>query len=435
MGRSAPAPAASRAERIAWTLYDFANSGYTTVVLTTVFNAYFVAVVAGGAGLSSGAATFLWTASVAAGNVIVLLTAPIAGAIADRHGWKKRLLILSSLGCVTSMILLGFVRDADLVASVVLLVLSLVMFATGENLIAAFLPEITSDERFGRLSGYGWGVGYLGGMATLAFCLAYITWAQNEGQSPAQFIPVTLWITAAVFAIAALPTFLLLRERTLPTSPAPGGSLLADGFGQVRDTLRHARRFPDLFRFLTALVVFQAGVSTVIVVAAIYAQEELALSSDALIFMVMVVNATAAAGAFAIGHLQDRMGSSRALSLALCVWILAIVLVLAADTRRDIWLAANLVGLAMGASQSAARALIGRFTPAGRAGEFFGLWGLASRCAAILGPATYGAVGWLAAGDQRVALLSTLIFFVAGLALLSTVDEARGMQAAGRRLS
>jgi UMF1 family MFS transporter len=126
---------------------------------------------------------------------------------------------------------------------VVLLVLSLVMFAAGETLIAAFLPEITSDARIGRMSGYGWGVRYLGGLVTLAGCLGYITWARNEGQSPAQFIPVTLWITGAVFAIAALPTFLLLRERTLPTSTPTAGSDLSDGFDQVRDTCLAAGRF------------------------------------------------------------------------------------------------------------------------------------------------------------------------------------------------
>jgi len=264
----------------------------------------------------------------------------------------------------------------------------------------------------------------------LGCCLTYITWAQNQGQNPSQFIPVTLWMTAVIFAVAALPTFIVLRERATPKATLPGKSYLAEGLVRVRTTLRDARRFKDLYRFLITLVVYQAGVSTVVVVAAIYAQEVLEFSSDELIFLVMIVNVTAAVGALAIGHLQDKVGSSRALALALSIWVIAVVLVLVAESRADIWLAANLIGLAMGSSQSAGRALMGHFTPVGRAGEFFGLWGMASRCAAIIGPATYGAISMLSGGNQRIALLSTLGFFLLGLLLLTTVSEARGRRAA-----
>lgn len=429
MARKAPAPVASPAERFAWSMYDFANSGYTTVVLTTVFNAYFVAVVAAGAEISASAATFLWTGAIAVGNVVVLVIGPVVGAVADCHSWKKRFLLFTTIGCVLATGLLGFVGEGAVTAGVVLVVVSFVMFASGENLIAAFLPEISREGQMGRLSGYGWGLGYFGGLLTLACCLAYINWAQDRGQGSTQFVPVTLWITAGIFAVAALPTFLVLRERA-EVSSEPRGSYLREGFSRVRDTLRHARQFKDLFRFLGTLIVFQAGVSTVVVVAAIYAQEVLGFSSDQLVFLVMVVNLTAAAGALAIGHVQDRIGSSRALGISLSTWIVAIALAFAADSQRDIWLAANLIGLAMGSSQSAGRALIGNFTPVARTGEFFGLWGLAARCAAIIGPATYGAISWLTGGDQRMAMLSTLGFFVAGLGLLFTVNEERGRRAA-----
>jgi UMF1 family MFS transporter len=429
MAGGAPPTVATRSERLAWSMYDFANSGYTTVVLTTVFNAYFVAVVAGGAEISSGVATFLWTATVATGNAIVLFSGPVIGAIADHRAWKKRFLLITTIGCVLTTGLLGFVGEGDVVTGAILLILSLAMFASGENLIAAFLPEIAPDKHMGRLSGYGWALGYAGGLVTLGCCLAYITWAGNQGQDPTQFIPVTLWITAVIFAVAALPTFLVLRERATPKAMLQGKSYLAEGLVQVRTTLRDARRFKDLFRFLITLVVYQAGVSTVVVVAAIYAQEVFEFSSDELIFLIMIVNVTAAVGALAIGHLQDKAGSSRALSLALSIWIIAVILVLVAESRGDIWFAANLIGLAMGSSQSAGRALMGHFTPAGRAGEFFGLWGLASRCAAIIGPATYGAISMLSGGNQRIALLSTLGFFILGLLLLATVNEARGRRA------
>jgi UMF1 family MFS transporter len=422
-------PPVSRAEIFGWSMYDFANSGYTTVVLTSIFNAYFVAVVAGGAGLDSGAATFLWTIAVAVGNALVLLSAPVVGAMADHHASKKRFLLVTTIGCVLGTALLGWVGPGNVVPGVLLLIISLLMFGSGEYLIAAFLPEIATEDDMGRVSGYGWGLGYFGGLLTLGLCLGWITWAQGQGQAAADYVPVTLWITAGVFALAALPTFLLLKERAQPVED--GRRLyIVEGFRRVRSTLRHARTYQDLFRFLVTLVVFQAGMSTVIVVAAIYAQEVLAFESDELIFIIMVVNVTAAAGAFGMGHLQDRIGSVRSLAIALSIWIVAIALIFFATERTDIWLPANLIGLAMGATQTAGRALIGQFTPVSRTGEFFGLWGLAVHLATIVGPLTYGAISWLTGGDQRLALLSTLSFFVLGLLLLTTVNEQRGRQVA-----
>ncbi|MGE0621953.1 MAG: MFS transporter [Pseudomonadales bacterium] len=422
-------PATGR-EKLAWSFYDFANSGYTTVVLTTIFNAYFVGGVAAGAGLGSGTATFLWTLAVALGNGIVLLTAPVIGAVADHRACKKQFLLISTTGCVLATALLGFADQDALAVATALLVLSVVAFGTGEYLIAAFLPEIAAEDEMGRMSGYGWGLGYFGGLLTLGLCLIWITWAQEHGLPATRFVPATLWITATIFAVAALPTFVILRERAVPGSAADHPGALIEGFSRVRDTLRHARGFQDLFRFLITLVIFQAGMSTVIVIAAIYAQEVLGFQSDELILIILVVNGTAAVGAFGMGHLQDRIGSARSLTLALAIWILAIVLVLLADSRTAIWLPANLIGLAMGATQSAARALIGRFTPISRTGEFFGLWGLAVHLATIIGPVTYGAISWMTAGNQRLALVSTLGFFIIGLLLLMTVDEQRGRAAA-----
>ena len=421
---------ASRKEILAWSMYDFANSGYTTVVLTSIFNAYFVAVVAGGAGMDSGTGTFLWTIAVAAGNALVLLSAPVVGAIADHRAAKKRFLLITTIGCVLGTALLGLVGPGNLLPGMLLLIISLVMFGSGEYLIAAFLPEIAAEDEMGRVSGYGWGLGYFWRPADAGVVprLDHLG-AGSEPTGDGRYVPVTLWITAGIFALAALPTFLLLKERAVPAA-ASRRLPIAEGFTRVRTTLGHARTYRDLFRFLLTLVVFQAGMSTVIVVAAIYAQEVLAFESDELIFIIMVVNLTAAAGAFGMGHLQDRIGSSRSLALALTIWIVAIVLVFLAEERSDIWLPANLIGLAMGATQSAGRALIGQFTPVARTGEFFGLWGLAMHLATVIGPLTYGAISWLTGGEQRLALLSTLSFFVLGLLLLSTVNEQRGRQAA-----
>jgi UMF1 family MFS transporter len=411
-------------------MYDFANSGYSTVVLTAVFNAYFVAVVAGGAGIPSGTATALWTGAIATANGIVLLSGPVVGAIADHRAAKKPFLAVATVLCVVSTALLALAGAGDVLLATTLVIVSYVMFASGENLISAFLPEIATEADMGRVSGYGWGIGYLGGMTTLGLCLAYITWAQAEGQEAAEFVPVTLLITAVMIVLASSITFLWLRERGTPTVLEPGQSYLRAGFDKLRHTLNEARRFTDLCRFLLSLVAFQAGVSTVFVVAAIYAQEEMGFTTDELVTMIMLVNVTAALGALAVGHVQDKFGSRTALSLALGTWIVALLVILVADTRPMVWVGANLIGIAMGACQASGRALIGHFTPLGRTGEFYGLWGLAVNLAAIIGPVSYGLISFWTAGNQRIALLSTLSFFVLGWLLLMTVNETRGKRAA-----
>jgi len=424
-----PAGPATTREIWAWACYDFANSGYTTVVMTTIYSAYFVAVIAGGAGLPAGVDTLLWTLAVALANLCVLLTGPVVGAAADRRAGKKRFLMVSTLGCVLATAGLAFVGPGQVAPAMALVVVSAIAFASGENLIAAFLPEIAAPGRMGRVSGYGWSLGYIGGLLTLGCCLGYIAWASGRGDPATAYIPVTLLITAVIFALAAAPTFLWLRERALPRELPGGSHYLRAAFRRVGETLRHAARLPDLFRFLCCLTLYQAGVATVVVIAAIYAQEVMGFDSRQLIVLVMVVNLTAAVGAFGFGFAQDHFGSVRSLAAGLLVWLAAIAAAWFADSAALVWLAGNLIGLAMGATQAGGRALIAQFTPVSRTGEFFGLWGVANRAAAIVGPLAYGAISALTGGNHRLALLSTGAFFLAGLVVLAMVDEARGRAA------
>lgn len=417
-------------EIFAWAMYDFANSGYTTVVLTAIFNAYFVGVVAGGAA-SGGWATLTWTVAMAIANLLVILTAPVIGAVADHRACKKQFLAVTTIGCVVFTALLGLVGPGDVALGMVLVIMASFMFASGENLIAAFLPEIAPPEAMGRVSGYGWSLGFVGGLLVLGVCLVYISFAEAAGRTAAQYVPVTMWITAVAFALAAIPTFLWLPERSRAQPLARGQSYLRTGFARVRATLARARELPDMFRFLVTLAVYYSGINTVVVLAAVYAQEAMGFGMRETIMLILVVNVTAAAGAFSFGFAQDRFGSVPTLALALGVWIAALLIAYFSDARAAFWLSANLIGLALGASQSAGRALIGQFAPPGRTAEFFGLWGLATKLAAIVGPTSYGIIAYLSHGNQRLALLSTTVFFIAGLILLFGVNERRGRAAAG----
>jgi UMF1 family MFS transporter len=422
---------APRRELFAWAMYDFANSGYTTVVLTAIFNAYFVGVVAGGTGgFSEGTATLLWTVAVSLPNALVLISAPILGAIADHRATKRRFLFTTTAGCVLCTALLAFVGPGDVRLAMTLVIVSNIMYATGENLIAAFLPEISPQESMGKVSAYGWSLGYLGGLLVLGICLGYVAWSRRHGLEAAQYVPGTMLIVAGAFGLAALPTFLWLRERAVPMPLVTGEQLLLIGMQRLRQTLAETRRFRDLFRFLGALTIYYCGINTVVVLAAVYAREVMGFDTQETIILVMVVNITAALGAFLFGQVQDRLGSVRTLALTLVVWIAAMSLASVTQSRAGFWVVANLVGMAMGSSQSNGRALIGQFAPLTRAAEFFGLWGLAGRLAAVIGPLSYGLITYLTAGNHRLAILSTVVFFVMGLAILSTVNERRGKAAA-----
>jgi len=415
-------------EVLAWAMYDFANSGYTTVVITAVFNAYFVAVIAGNAPW----ATFAWTAALSVSYACILLTAPVLGAYADLRAAKKPLLVLTTVGCVAATALLAATGPGTLALAVTLLVISNYCFGTGENLIAAFLPELAQGEALGRVSGWGWSLGYLGGLLTLGLCLAYVSWAQAHGEQAQQFVPATMLITAATFAAASLPTFLVLRERARAVPSAPDENVARVALARLAQTMREAARYRDLAQFLLCIVFYQAGIQTVIALAAIYAEQTLGFSTKDTITLILVVNVTAALGAFAFGHIQDRLGHVRTIALTLLLWIATTLIAWAATGSGVFWVAANLAGLCLGSSQSAGRALVGYLSPADRHAEFFGLWGLAVKLSSILGPITYGAVTWITDGNHRIAMLATGGFFVAGLFLLAGIDVPRGRRAVER---
>lgn len=415
----------ARRELVAWAFYDFANSGYTTVVITAVFNAYFVAVVAGKATW----ATLAWTAALSFSYAANVLSAPLIGAWADLRARKRELLWASSALCVAATAALAACGPGMVVPALLLIVVSNFAFGMGENLIAAFLPELADDEALGRVSGWGWALGYLGGLLVLALCLAWIQGAGARGADTGAAVAQTMLITAAAFALTAWPALAILRERARPT-PVARGEIARVARERVRGELVGSRGLVELRRVLACIVCYQAGVQTVIALAAIYTQEALGFTTQDSIKLILLVNVTAAIGAFAFGFVQDRLGHRPTLALTLAGWLCAVVLLYAATDRQMVWIAANLAGLCLGASQSAGRALVGFLCPRGREAEVFGLWGLAVKLASILGPLSYGLVSWISGGDHRLAVLVTAGFFVGGLLLLLRVDVAQGRERA-----
>ena len=424
----------TRREVWSWAMYDFANSGYTTVVITAIFNAFFVSVIAGGADW----ATLLWTTVVAISYVIVMIVGPVLGAWADRRAAKKRVLALATVGCVLTTLALAPVAaqgNAWLVAACVLFIASNVFYSLGENFTAAFLPELATSEHIARVSAWGWSLGYVGGLVTLGVCLWWVLSQQAAGAKAIDYVPWTLVITAVIYALASIPTFLFLRERAVPRA-----SVADDGAGRVMRgiaakllrSMHELRQYPDLRRFFWAGLAYQAGLAVVITLASVYAEQALGFKMADTIKLLLVVNVSAAIGAFLFGYVQDHIGHKPTLAITLLMWIATVVIAYVWHTQTGFWVAANLAGLCLGASQSGGRALVGILSPRQRVAEFYGLWGLVVRLAGVIGPLLYGTVTWATAGNHRLALLITGGMFVIGLVLLARVDVGAGERAAGR---
>jgi UMF1 family MFS transporter len=419
-------PGVPRKEVFAWAMYDFANSGYTTVVLTAVFNAYFVGVVAADAGW----ATLAWTLVLSVSYVLGMLVMPALGAYADVHARKKEVLAAVTAACVVATAALALVGPGDFWLASVLLVVSNFCYAAGVAFNSAFLPELSKPEALGKVSGWGWSIGYLGGLVALGLCLAYVLSAQARGAPATHYVPVTMLITAAIYALASLVTFAVLKERAQPLAGATVRGLVRDSTARLWQTLRSIHLFRDFGWLMVCGLLYQAGLSVVIALAAIYAQQVMKFTTAQTMALILVVNVTAALGAFLFGYVQDAIGHRKALALTIVGWIAMVAVATASTGTAGFWLAANIAGLCMGSSQSAGRAMVGLFAPSHRLAEFYSLWNAAVWVSAILGPVTYGIVTWLTDNDHRLAMMITGLYFAAGLAVLALVDVDRGRRAA-----
>jgi UMF1 family MFS transporter len=419
-------PGVRKREVFGWAMYDFANSGYTTVVITAVFAAYFVGGIAGKAEW----ATFAWTLALSISYALVMLTMPSLGAYADLRAAKKRLLMIVTAGCVVSTAALSFAGPGSVALAMALIIVSNTFFVYGESLTAAFLPELARPDALGKVSGWGWAFGYFGGMLALGICLGYVIWAQGQGIKAEQFVPVTMLITAVIYGSASLVTFRFLRERAVPNPQALREGGFAASLAQLRRTFAQARQYRDFMWLLACAVFYQGGVAVAIALAAIYAESVIGFQQQETMVLIFVLNLAAAGGAFAWGYLQDRVGHKLALGSTLVGWVATCLIAALSSTKGQFWWAAAIAGLCMGSSQSAGRALAGVFAPARQLAEFYGLWTFAIRLASIIGPLSYGAITWMTGGNQRLAIMSTAVLFVVGLVLLLKVDVARGRAAA-----
>lgn len=426
---------APRREIFGWAMFDFANQSYTLLIITVVFGDLFTRVIVGDAP-DYRLGNLLWSLALASGYLLAVICSPVAGAIMDYTASKKRFLFASYLLTVLATAALYFVAPGYAWLGVLLLILSNFAYSIGESFIAGFLPGLGPPEDLGKISGFGWALGYLGGMASAVFVLLVL------GDVSAENFERIRWVgpwAAVFFLIAAIPTFLWVHERGRARPLPAGQGYLRLGLVRVGQTVRHLRAHRDLAVLLFSVFFSMSGISIIITYAFIYGAQVIQWDESTRTLMFVLVQITAAIGAFGFGFVQDRIGARRTYSLTLLMWILAILLIyltpllseLAQDrlglnwAAQDIFLVVGCVaGLSLGACQSTTRTLVGLFAPLSRAAELFGFWGLSMKLAGVFGLLVIGLLQALF--GLHAAILFCILLFVAALVIARGIDETRG---------
>jgi len=413
-------------------LYDFANSPYTTLVVTFIYATFFTTVIAG----DSIRGTALWSRAVALTAIVVALSSPILGAVADRGGYRKLFLMIATAVCVISTTALYTVEPGHVMQALIWFVIANMCFEMGMVFYNAFLPDVAPPDRIGRVSGFGWGLGYIGGLIALA--LALITLVQPEvpwfgfSTENGENIRATNLLVAVWFVVFSVPMFLFVREDTSRVSKT--GAVLSESWRQFSRTFREIRRYRQIIRFLLARLLYNDGLITVFAFGGIYAAGTFGFEMKEILVFGIVLNITAGLGAFVFGFLDDRLGGKRTITITLFGLVATTLLAVLAPTRTWLWIAGVLIGIFVGPNQSASRSLMGRFVPPEKENEFFGFFAFSGKFTAFLGPFALGMLTQ-AFDSQRVGVAVVTVLFVVGLVILAKVDETEGIDAAQRGVS
>ncbi len=415
----------TKREIFGWCMYDVADSAFTTVIVTVLFAPYYSMVVVA----DPHRGDFLWGLAASISEITVALVAPILGAIADYSGTRKKFLGACAVIIIFFTASLYFVGPGMVGIGLTLYIIANIGFAGGGVFIDSFLPGISNESNAGKLSGFKFAMGYTSGLIAMVLCLDL---AKNIVSNPtpdqlasARLIPL---VVAVYYAVAVIPTFFFLRDRSRPRPLPAGDNYLTAGFRQLRETLRHIKRYRELFKLLIAFMVYNDGVVTVIYFASLYATTTVGFTTQEMVIMFIAMNVVAAVGAFGFGFIADRIGQKRTIYISLIIWMVAVTLAYLTYSKQTFYIVATLAGLGMGSTQSVSRSLMALFTPKENAAEFFGFLGIAGKATAFLGTIIFGSISAYF-GSQRPAILSIGGFFIVGMILLSFVNEKRGKAA------
>ena len=392
-----------------WTLFDFANTSFSIIVVTFLYAVYFKKTVAGNEAVGD----LYWSISTSIAMIITAIISPVLGAIADYSAGKKRFLLFFTLLCILGTASLYFIGPGQIFWGIFVFVIANVGFEAGLVFYDAFLPEITLPKNYGRVSGYGFGMGYMGSLTTLAIIYPFIQ---------ASLIKESFPVAALFFLIFSLPIFFLLKEKRQRADHTY--SFMSIGFSRVWSTLTHLKHYKNLAIFLVAFFFYIEGVNTIIFFSGNYASTTLGFSEMELLIFFIVVQTTAILGSVLLGIVADKIGQKKTIVITLFMWLFTVVLAYFVYDKIGFYIVGLIAGSAMGSCQSTSRSLMSKLTPPDKKTEFFGFYSFFGKSSAVVGPLVFGLVSFLS-GNQRLAIISIAFFFIAGLLILTKVKDPK----------
>lgn len=430
MVKKGRAPKATRRERWSWYMYDFGNSAYAAVVLLAVYSAYFKGEVVGGAEGSR-----LWGIAVGIAMLVVAITAPFLGAIADFSGTKKRILFIYTTMAVSFTSLLFFVQKGDIFLGMLLFILAEIGYRSAQVFYNALLPEIAHLDEMGHISGNGWAIGSLGGIVCLLLVLPLIVLIGGTF-----VVRLSLVITAVFFAASTIPLFLFLREQSEPRKLPKGENVFSMAVKQLGATIKEVRNYKDFLRFILAFLIYNDGILMTLNFASIIGAVLFGMTQQQLIIFMIIVQITSVAGAYLFGILSERIGSKNSLVISLILMTFTVSLLFLVQSLTVFYVIGALAGLALTGVQSVSRTMVGQLSPPGQSAQFYGFFAVAGRTSSFIGPTIYGILAaetakWYQAKGQtiviaeqmgiRTSVISIIAFLVIGTILLLYVKKDR----------
>lgn len=393
-----------------WMMYDFANSAFTTIIVTVVYSVYFINTVVGG---DAGYGEMLWGRAIGISMTLVALTAPILGAVADFSRSKKKFLFLNCWLTVIFTALLYYVGPGQVTKGMIFFIIANFGFNSANVFYDAFLPELTTPDNIGKISGFGWALGYVGGLLSLIVSLVLIKYDVR-------------WVFPMIalhFFVFSIFTFVWLKEVRRPSKRT---NYLKVAYGRIHSSLRNMRQYPQLLKFIFSYFIYNDGITTVIAFASIYGITRFGMDTRAMLIYFILAQFTSILGSAAFGWLTDNKGVKLSLTISLMIWVAVVFWAFFCSSAYEYYFVGLLAGLAIGSSQANSRTMLSMLTPREREAEFFGFYTLTGRISSIIGPVLYG---WIAhrSGEIRYSILTLIVFFSAGLIILQFVDPQKGL--------
>lgn len=411
-----------------WSLYDFANSSFTTLIVTFIYAAYFTKAIAENEIIG----TALWARAVSLTALFVAFASPIMGAIADKSNLRKTFLVFMTYICVFGSIMLYFAMPGEVMKALTWFVIANIGFELGGVFYNAYLPEISPENKIGRVSGYGWSFGYVGGllclvMAMIGFVNPETPWfgfTKEAGEN----IRATNILVAVWFSIFSLPMILTLKTKTKEKFTKSEFNILSV-INELVHTFKKIKKYKQVLKFLIARMIYNDGLVTIFAFGGIYAAGTFGFSFEEIMIFGIVLNVTAGIGAFIFGFMDDKLGGKITIQITLIALIFAGLLAIFAQSKLYFWIAGILVGIFSGPNQAASRSLMGRFTPSSKENEFYGFFAFSGKMTAFIGPLFLGILTELF-DSQRAGVSIVVVLFILGFFLLRSVNEKDGITTA-----